>query len=314
MSNVPDLSGVDFEAVGRLMKANGMEVPVDWEAAAKEQYGGFYAIVQSVPEIGILLKKAVTAEWSDAKFDYELKQTQWYKNNSATARTWDVNKQLDPASAQQQIDTQSQSVRSMATNLGVTLDDAAITKISEASLRGGWSESLLQNAIGAEAIKSSTGRSQLSTGYFGQQMKQTAADYGIQLSDSTFSQWIDKVALGQENLQSFKQYALNTAKALFPSITAQLDQGLTFQQITDPYKQLASRTLEINADTIDFTDPQWAKAITFSTNKGEQRPMNFNEWGNYLRSERSLGYEYTNEARSRAYQVTSGLANLFGKI
>ena len=314
MSNVPDLSGVDFEAVGRLMKANGMEVPIDWEAAAKEQYGGFYAIIQSVPEIGILLKKAVTAEWSDAKFDYKLKQTRWYKNNSATARTWDVNKQLDPASVQQQIDTQSQSVRSMATNLGVTLDDAAITKISEASLRGGWSESLLQNAIGAEAIKSSTGRSQLSTGYFGQQMKQTAADYGIQLSDSTFSQWIDKVALGKENVQSFKQYALNMAKTLYSGISAQLDQGLTFAQITDPYKQTAARTLEINPETIDFTDPKWSKAITFTTDKGEQRPMNFNEWGNYLRSERSLGYEYTNEARSRAYQVTSGLANLFGKI
>jgi hypothetical protein len=314
MSNVPDLSGVDFEAVGRLMKANGMEVPVDWEAAAKEQYGGYYAIIQSVPEIGILLKNATSQGWSEAKFDYELKQTSWYKNNSASARTWDTNKQLDPASAQQQIDSQSQSIRAMASNLGVFLDDTAVAKLAENSLRGGWNETVVQNSIGAEAVKSSAGKSQLSTGYFGQQMKNIAADYGIQLADSTFDQWINKVAVGQENVQSFKQYALNMAKTLYPSIGTQLDQGLTFAQITDPYKQTAARTLEINPDTIDFTDPKWSKAITFSTDKGEQRPMNFNEWGNYLRSERSLGYEYTNEARSRAYQVTSGLANLFGKI
>jgi hypothetical protein len=156
--------------------------------------------------------------------------------------------------------------------------------------------------------------SQLRTGFMGQQLKQTASDYGIQLSDQTFNMWAEKVARGQENVKSFQQYALNTAKALFPSIATQLDQGLTFGEITDPYKQAAARTREINPDTLDFTDPQWSKAITFTTDKGEQRPMNFNEWGNYLRSERSLGYEYTNEARSRAYQVTSGLANLFGKI
>jgi hypothetical protein len=290
------------------------ETPVDWEAAAQEQYGAYYAIIKSVPELAEFLKKAVSQKWSESKFVYELQQTSWYKTTSASTRTWDTNKQLDPASAQQQVDNRSATIRETALNLGVSLDDATINKLSEDSLRGSWDAQVLNNAIGSEATKTSGGMSQLRTGFMGQQLKQTAADYGIQLSEQTFNMWVDKVARGQENAKSFQQYALNTAKALFPSITAQLDQGLTFQQITDPYKQTAARTLEMNPDTIDFTDPKWSKAITFTTDKGEQRPMNSNEWGNYLRSERSLGYEYTNEARSRAYQVTSGLANLFGKI
>ena len=289
-------------------------VPVDWETAAKEQYGGYYAIIQGVPELTELIKNAVSQKWSNSKFTYELQQTNWYKSTSASTRTWDTNKKLDPASAQQQIDTRSASIREAALNLGVSLDDATIAKLSEDSLRGNWDQQILNNSIGAEASKTSAGMSGLRTGFLGQQLKQTASDYGVQLSDQTFNMWVEKVARGEENAKSFQQYALNTAKALFPSITAQLDQGLTFQQITDPYKQAAARTLEINPETIDFTDPKWSKAITFTTDKGEQRPMNSNEWGNYLRSERSLGYEYTNEARSRAYQVTSGLANLFGKI
>ena len=290
------------------------ETPVDWETAAQEQYGAYYAIIKSVPELAEFLKKAVSQKWSDSKFVYELQQTSWYKSTSASTRTWDTNKQLDPASAQQQIDNRSATIRETALHLGVSLDDATISKLSEDSLRGSWDAQVLNNAIGSEASKTSGGMSGLRTGFMGQQLKQTAADYGIKLSEQTFNMWVDKVARGQENAKSFQQYALNTAKALFPSITAQLDQGLTFQQITDPYKQEAARTLEMNPDSIDFTDPKWSKAITFTTDKGEQRPMNSNEWGNYLRSERSLGYEYTNEARSRAYQVTSGLANLFGKI
>jgi hypothetical protein len=290
------------------------ETPVDWEAAAQEQYGAYYAIIKGVPELAELIKNAVSQKWSDSKFTYELQQTSWYKTTSASTRTWDTNKQLDPASAQQQVDNRSATIRETALNLGVSLDDATINKLSEDSLRGSWDAQVLNNAIGSEAAKTSGGMSQLRTGFVGQQLKQTAADYGVQLSEQTFNTWVEKVARGQENTKSFQQYALNTAKALFPSIATQLDQGLTFGQITDPYKQTAARTLEINPDTIDFTDPKWSKAITFTTDKGEQRPMNSNEWGNYLRSERSLGYEYTNEARSRAYQVTSGLANLFGKI
>ena len=289
-------------------------VPADWESAAQEQYGGYYAIIKSVPEIAGLLQMAVSEEWSDAKFDYELKQTGWYKTTSASAREWDVNKQRDPASAQQQIDARIATIREQALGLGVRLSDATISKLSEDSLRGGWTEQILQNAIGSEAIKSVSGVSQLRTGFVGQQLRQTASNYGVSLSDTTFNEWVNKIAVGQENAQSFQQYALNTAKALYPGISAQLDAGQTFQQITDPYRQTAARTLEINAETIDFTDPKWAKAVTFVTDKGEQRPMNYNEWGDYLRQTRSFGYEFTQDAQSRAFQVANDIANLFGKV
>ena len=185
------------------------ETPVDWEAAAQEQYGAYYAIIKSVPELAEFLKKAVSQKWSDSKFVYELQQTSWYKTTSASTRTWDTNKQLDPASAQQQVDNRSATIRETALNLGVSLDDATINKLSEDSLRGSWDAQVLNNAIGSEAAKTSGGMSQLRTGFMGQQLKQIASDYGIQLSEQTFNMWVDKVARGQENAKSFQQYALN---------------------------------------------------------------------------------------------------------
>lgn len=287
--------------------------PVDWKQAAKEQYGGYFAIIESVPEIATLIENAVKGDWSDAKFDYELKQTNWFKTNSASARTWDTLKQTDPASAQQQIDARSNDIRTLASNLGVNFDDATISRLSENSLRGGWDEQTLQNSVGAEAVKNTGTMSQLSTGFFGQQLKEIAAKYGVSLSDETFNGWVNNIATGKDNIQSFNNYALNTAKALYPGISAQLDAGQTFQQITDPYRQTAARILEINPETIDFADPRWAQAVTFTTDKGEARPMNYNEWGKYLRNTRSFGYEYTSEAKQRAFEVTNQLANLFGK-
>lgn len=289
-------------------------VPADWEQAAKELYGGYYAVVQNIPELKTLLQNAVQQGWSDAKFDYELKQTAWWKTTSDSARKWDISKQTDPAAAQQQIDTRAATIRQNALNIGVRLDDATISRLSEDSLRGGWSELILNNAIGAEAVKSTAGVSQLRSGFIGQGLRSTAASYGVSLSDPTFNDWVSKIATGQENQQSFQQYAVSIAKSLYPGIADQLDAGRTFQQVTDPYRETAARILEINPQTVDFTDPKWSKAVTFVTDKGEQRPMNYNEWGDYLRQTRSFGYEFTSEAQSRAYEVANQLANLFGKV
>jgi hypothetical protein len=73
-------------------------VPIDWETAAQEQYGGYYAIVKSIPEVATLLQKAVAEGYSEAKFNYELSQTTWFKTTTASARAWDISEQSDPAS------------------------------------------------------------------------------------------------------------------------------------------------------------------------------------------------------------------------
>ena len=288
-------------------------VPEDWEKAAQEQYGGYYAIIKSIPEVATLLQNAVSNDWSEAKFNYELSQTTWFKTTSTSARSWDLSEQTDPASAQQRVDNQAAQIKSKALSLGIRLDDTSVAKLARDSLRGGWDETTTTNSIGSQAMQSTSGVSQLRSGFIGQTLRQTAADYGVSLSDDTFNQFVNKVATGQETQSSFQQYALQMAKSLFPGIAAQLDAGQTYKQITDPYKQTAAQILEMNPENIDFVDPKWSKAVTFVTDKGEQRPMNYNEWGDYLRQTRSFGYEFTSEAQSRAYGVANDLARLFGK-
>lgn len=288
-------------------------IPADWEQAAQEQYGGYYAIVKSIPEVATLLQNAVANDWSNEKFQYELSQTTWFKTTSSSARAWDLSEQSDPASAQQKVDNQAAQIKAKALTLGVRLDDTSVAKLAKDSLRGGWDETTITNSIGSQAMQSTAGVSQLRSGYIGQTLRQTAADYGISLSDDTFNQFVNKVATGQESQNSFQQYALQMAKSLFPGIAAQLDAGQTYKQIVDPYKQTAAQILEMNPENIDFVDPKWSKAVTFVTDKGEQRPMNYNEWGDYLRQTRSFGYEFTSEAQTRAYGVANDLARLFGK-
>lgn len=290
-------------------------IPEDWREAAREMYPQYYAIVRNIPEIAQLLETAINESYTPEKFQAELEQTNWFQQTSGSAREWEINSQRDPASAQRQIDEQIVRIRDLAlSSFGVRLSDERLSELAEDSLRFGWSNRFLQNAIGDVATTSTTGVSQLREGYIGQQLRATANDYGISVSDATFNRWVNKVAVGQESTASWEDYAKVQAKNLFPSISERIDAGETFQEIIDPYRESAAALLEIDGGTIDFKQPDWIKAVTYMDDKGEQRPMSFTEWNDYVRQNRSFGYEYTEQAQRRAYQVANSLANLFGKV
>lgn len=289
-------------------------IPEDWRDAAREAYPGYYAIVRNIPEIAELLEDAIAEGFTEQEFQARLEQTNWWKQTTASAREWDINGERDPASQQTQIDNRVALIRQVALDsFGVRLGADSLNELANDSLRLGWTQQFLLNAIGDVATQSTAGISQLRAGYVGQQLRQTANEYGIAISDNTFNKFVNQIAVGQETQDSFQQYALTQAKNLFPSVSDRLDAGETFQQIVDPYREQAARLLEIDPDEIDFTQSEYVKALTYQDERGEQRPMSFTEFGDYIRQTRSFGYEYTEQARNKAYKVANELANLFGK-
>jgi hypothetical protein len=293
-------------------------VPFDWETAAQEMYPEYYAIVKNNPEIAELLKKAMgPPEWSEQKFAAELRGTNWYQTTTAAAREWDTASALDPASYQAKVDEAASAIQTEALNLGIRLSDATLQKLALDSQRLGWGAQTITNAIGMAATEGgSEGATQLREGYYGQSVRNLAKQYGVTLADQTFNSFINKIAVGEETLGSFQDYAMTIGKSLYPPLAEQFDAGRTFEDITASYKNIAADILERNANSIDMAKPEWVQAITYvpDAKTGEQRLMNMAEWGDYLRKTESLGYQNTTQARARAYQVTTKIANLFGRV
>lgn len=292
----------------------GQQIPQDWESAAKELYGAYYEMVKQYPELGTLLKNAIQQGWSDDKFQYELEQTNWWKTTSSNARSWETLQIQDPASAQVQLDNRIALLTDTAQRLGITLSAESLAKIAEDSIKLGLElTSQLENIVGAEALRSSGTVTQLRFGFVGQSIRETARKYGVSLSDVTFNEWVNKIAVGAESVETFDAYANQIARTLYPTLQSGFDRGLTFGQMTDPYAQVASRILDIPSTQVDFTDPKWATAFTMKNEKGEQVPMTYGEWSDYLRTNPAFGYEYTDEAVNKAYTVVNQLAELFGR-
>lgn len=282
----------------------------EWDKAARQQYGGYYALIDKYPEIRDLLLKAVNEKWSKDKFTYEIQQTKWYNETIPVAREWDLTSGIDTANTKERIRKREDEVRSKAQALGLTLSPDALNRLAIDSLRLGFDANDLSKAIIAESERGGT--SNLSRGFIGQSVRTTSNSYGIRLSDDSISNWTARIVTGQDSIQSFENYLLNAAKSMYPTLSDGFDRGLSFSDMTSPYAEAASRILDVPAAQIDFTDPKYARAFGVTDSKGQMRPMSFGEWNDYLRSDPQFGYEYTDQAKERAYTVVNRLAELFG--
>lgn len=288
-------------------------VPEDFEAAAAQIYGGYYAIVKQNQEIASLLLLATEQGWDESKFQYELEQTNWWKDTTGAAREFSIREQRDPATVATEINNKAAELQAFGVQIGLTPGSVDYNQIARDSLRFGWGDQVTQNALNYRATQSVAGRYSLLNGYYGDKVRNLMRDYGQSLPNETLQIYVNDLATGAQSLETLKLEAEEAAKAMFPSIADRIARGQTVTQIAQPYRNTAAAILEIDPNSIDFTSSEWAKAFTVQNNDGSQRTMNFNEWGDYLRTNRQFGYEYTTQAKQRAYQVANQLADLFGK-
>jgi len=290
-------------------------VPEDWKQAASEIYGAYYSIISQNPDVANLIAQAEAEKWGPEKFDYELEQTTWWKTHSVATRTFDIEMQRDPATVQARIDALAAQIREDALSLNIRLTGETLNNIATEAIRQGWTEQQVTIALGDEAVKSQAGVTGLRYGYYGNKINEIAGSYGVSVSDLEFSQLVEKFALGRENEESLTSAFQTRATALFPAISERLMAGETFANIVEPYRNRASQILGQDFSASDFMDnDSFAQAVTYMGDDGKQRPMTYTEWGQYLRSNREFGYEYTEEAQGRAYQVANRIADIFGAI
>jgi hypothetical protein len=301
---VPPAQKIDWEGIVNAIQKDAL-------TAAKELYGSFYGIIEGNEEIKKLVLEAYLNKWTREKFFATLPNTDWYKNTDEFVRKFDIAEAQDPPTMRIKIARQAAQIKETALQKGVRLPEASAQTLARDSLRYGWDELTLANAIGAEVFKA-VPSTDLSRSYITQSARTTANQYGIALSESSILDWTEKILTGGESDQTYKDYLLNQAKILYPSLADSFDRGLAFSTITSPYAERASQILEIPASEIDFTDPKFAAAFTSKDPSGKQTMMTYGEWSDYLKSDPAFGYEYTDGAKNDALDLVGRIARLFG--
>jgi hypothetical protein len=274
---------------------------------------GWAASFLDHPELGPLLREAAAKGFTELQFKTKLFKTKFWKKITDASGAWENLRGQKPAEAERRIEVQKQTLRQIASEFNGALSEIQLEEIAERVLRYGWQGQEVISAVASELLRGSDAQNILRTGITGRSIQQIANQFAIPISDFALDEWSERIATGRAMVEDFTNYARTQAKSLFPSLAADIDRGSTVAALADPYKQFASRLLGVNPAEIDFSQPKWNVALNFADDKG-RRMMTLNEWGQYLRTNEEYGYQYTDDAKNKAYSAANTIARLFGRV
>lgn len=283
-------------------------------ALAMTQHGGVLAPFVGDTEIRALLGRYVKGEIDDATLQGLIMQTTIWRTSTGAQRAWQTLESADPASATAKVQAQSAAIMAAAREAGVTLDQTRADTLAKESLRHGWNEVQLQQAITAE-FRYNEEQLRGRAADFRTQVENLATAYGLRLSDQQKGIYVTWMVQGTTDAgwteEKFREYA----KGLYPTLGDWFDQGRTLEQFADPYRQLASQTLGINPASVAWQDPKWNRALaTIDTQTGQRRPMTLDEWNRTLRTDEQYGWRFTSGAMAESSSVVLNLARALGRV
>lgn len=157
------------------------------------------------------------------------------------------------------IKAKKESVRLLATQLGVTLTDNQINDLAYRFANGELDSATINFRIAKIGeIDFAAGEAANTIN----DLKTKAAEYGILYSPDWYTQSTRKVLTGEIDQDTIDQQIRDLAKSQFPTLSAQIDEGYTVKQIASPYIQSMAAILEIDPTTIGLQDLSIKQALT----------------------------------------------------
>lgn len=157
------------------------------------------------------------------------------------------------------IKAKKESVRLLATQLGVTLTDNQINDLAYRFANGELDSATINFRIAKIGeIDFAAGEAANTIN----ELKTKAAEYGILYGSDWYNQSTRKILTGEIDQDTIDQQIRDLAKSQFPTLSAQIDEGYTVKQIASPYIQSMAAILEIDPTTIGLQDLSIKQALT----------------------------------------------------
>jgi hypothetical protein len=290
----------------------------DDELAA--QYGLTAALINSSSELKKLFKKAVSGQWSAAKFQASLKGTGWWKKQSNTLRQYVTLKYTDPATWTQNRREAASKLNQIAVQIGLgnqITSKGTPTKMLDSamyySLALGWSDARIKDWFGA--------RVDLNGDFVGgeagevwDKLHELTYLNGMKFSTTWMKNNTRSVIAGRSSVQKLEDYIRNTAAARYGAYADQIKAGQNVMDLAAPYIKSTAGILELAESDIDLFNPHVAKAMTakqginIPAGSGAQMPLW--QFENELREDPL--WKKTNNARESMMTVARQVAKDFG--
>jgi hypothetical protein len=295
--------------------SNSGSLNTNADAAVKERFPLHAYLLDADPEVAAIMREAAAANppWAPDLLESKLMNTAWFKKNSDTARDYHHLQATDPATFQRELWENEDRVRRIGGLLGYdesVLDDGYVAHFANKAMREGLSDQMLQTAMVMEItpLIGTTEKSPILA-----QLREVSQAYGFLTDTTTQNYWLREIGAGRQTIEAFENTAKAWMKSIMPHLGNQIDQGLTWRQIQQPYKNLIERELELGPEQIDFMDPKWRHIIDYVDPKdGVHRSMSLREATSYVRSMDE--WWDTSNGQEESAELTEEILTSFGAV
>lgn len=142
-----------------------------------------------------------------------------------------------------------------------------------------------------------------------QQLKRIGTQFFAPMDDAR----IQESLTGGISSDDVLRLARERAKAMYPHLAAQIDAGLTLDDLAYDYKRMAAQTLELSPEQVDMSSAKFNVAMK-SGEGGKERMMSTGEFEQLIRTDPQYGYHKTKQAGRDAVDIATTIARAFGKV
>lgn len=124
---------------------------------------------------------------------------------------------------------------------------------------------------------------------------------------------IEDLLTGKTTEEDFYRNKRDLAKSVYGNWATLLDNpNMTMETIVKPWRDMAASVLEMDANQIDMSKPQFQAAYAGSAD-GKMGAMSLGDWYVKLRTDAAYGWDKTTQAKQEARELGYNIAKTFGK-
>jgi hypothetical protein len=276
-----------------------------------EQYGYASAILNSNAELRRLFQQAVAGQWSPDRFAAKLRSTNWFRNNSERWRQTEALRLTDPKTFRAQLGQIHDSMRTIATEMGASINTANLGKLADQAYRFGWDENQMRRALGQYiSVSKGVARGQAAENL--QNLRATAYANGVRYSDAWYQDAVRAIGTGTRTVDDYAMDIRKVAASAFPVFREQIMAGANVADVASPYVQSMGQLLELNPQDIDLFDPTIRSALSGARDPktGEATSKSLWQFENDLRKDPR--WAQTNNAREQTMSTVKQVLDSFG--
>lgn len=286
------------------------------EADLEKRYNFAYDVITRDPELLSLWQKATNAKtgyWTAAQFQAALRDTDWYKTKSESARRAWTAEMLGGEDWNQQLSDAENRVRERAVQMGRRLSDEEAKTFARDYIYKGWGDGAraveMDQALAA-GLQNDEGFMRGEAGTLQQRMLEVARNNGLTFSPDYYESAARSVASGLTTEDDWLREVREQAASLWPTMSDKIKSGLDAKALASGYINTMAQTLELDPEQVSLDDPFIRQALTSTDEQGN--PMSLWDFQQSLRKDPR--WMQTKQANDQIASIGTDILKTFGFI